>query len=108
MNVMTKIEQARPSAAEASIAALPLGRRKNHSLQPEFYLSGEIHRLDIDKVPMPHWQCVNQVGAIPNVGDYLVFGFDRESVIVARGIDNDIRSFADVCRHRQATREAAC
>lgn len=102
MNEMTKIAPAASSevSSRAGIAALLAGQRKNYSLQPEFYLSEEIYRLDIDKVLMPHWQCVNHVSAIPNVGDYLVFNYDRESVIVVRGADNDIRSFANVCRHR--------
>jgi Rieske 2Fe-2S family protein len=85
---------------KADVSALLAKQRKNYSLQPEFYLSNEIYRLDIDKVLMPHWQCVNHISAIPNVGDYIVFDYDRESVIVVRGADNQIRSFANVCRHR--------
>jgi Rieske 2Fe-2S family protein len=102
MNETMKIEEALPSAADArsSIAALLAKQRKNYTLQPEFYLSSDIYRLDIDKVLMPHWQCVNHVSAIPNVGDYIVFDYDRDSVIVVRGADNEIRSFANVCRHR--------
>lgn len=102
MNEITKIEQALPADAsvKARVGALLAKHRKNQSLQQEFYLSEEIYRLDIDKVLMPHWQCVNHVSAIPNVGDYIVFNYDRESVIVVRDADNQIRSFANVCRHR--------
>lgn len=102
MNETTTIERTLPfdANAKASIGALLAKQRKNYSLQPEFYLSSEIYRLDIDNVLMPHWQCVNHVSAIPNAGDYIVFNYDRESVIVMRGADNAIRSFANVCRHR--------
>jgi phenylpropionate dioxygenase-like ring-hydroxylating dioxygenase large terminal subunit len=92
------------SAAEEYTKALLrrywLNNPRHFSLQSEYYLSEKIYRLDIDKVLMPHWQCVNHVTAIPNVGDYVVFNYDRESVIVVRGADNQIRSFANVCRHR--------
>ncbi|MGE0146695.1 MAG: aromatic ring-hydroxylating dioxygenase subunit alpha [Parvibaculaceae bacterium] len=102
MNENATFGHPRPAQRDpkASIAALLAQQLKNFSLQPEFYLDDEIYRLDIDKVLMPHWQCVNHVSAIPNVGDYLVFNYDRESVIVVRGADNEIRSFANVCRHR--------
>ena len=102
MNEIKVIEQALPADAntKASVGALLAKQRKNCGLQPEFYLSGDIYRLDIDKVLMPHWQCVNHVSAIPKIGDYIVFNYDRDSVIVVRGADNQIRSFANVCRHR--------
>jgi phenylpropionate dioxygenase-like ring-hydroxylating dioxygenase large terminal subunit len=37
---------------------------------------------------------------MPNVGHYIVFNYDHESVIVVRGAENQIRSFVNVCRHR--------
>ena len=87
--------------AGSDVVAAALARQqKNHSMQQEFYSSKEIYRLDIEKVLMPHWQCVNHVSSIPEVGDYLVFSYDRDSAIVVRGADREIRAFANVCRHR--------
>lgn len=102
MNELARFGQGRPvdEVTKAFVGTLLAKQPRNFSLQPEFYLSEEIYRLDIDKVLMPHWQCVNHVTAIPNPGDYLVFNYDRDSVIVVRGDDNQIRSFANVCRHR--------
>ena len=37
---------------------------------------------------------------IPNNGDYIVARMDKESAIVVRGDDGQIRAFANVCRHR--------
>ncbi|WP_051419769.1 aromatic ring-hydroxylating oxygenase subunit alpha [Paracoccus pantotrophus] len=65
-----------------------------------FYLSPEIYDLDINGVLMKHWQCVTHVSAIPEVGDYVVFNYDRESAIIVRDKDGEIRGFANVCRHR--------
>lgn len=102
MNEIAKVENGDPveGGTRTFVEALLRQQRKDFSLRPEFHLSDEIYRLDIDRVLMPHWQCVNHVTAIPNVGDYIVFHYDRESVIVVRGADNEIRSFANVCRHR--------
>lgn len=96
----TTAPQTDDTRSHASLAALLARQPKHFSLQPEFYLSEDIYRLDIDHVLMPHWQCVNHVAAIPNAGDYIVFNYDRESVVVVRGADDEIRSFANVCRHR--------
>lgn len=102
MNEIANVGQMLSSANSSSaIVSALLGRqRKDHSLQAGFYLSDDIYQMDIEHVLMRHWQCVNHVSSIPNVGDYLVFNYDRESVIIIRGADDEIRSFANVCRHR--------
>src|SRR6516225_8370778 len=51
VNEIKVIEQALPADAntKASVGALLAKQRTNCGLQPEFYLSGDIYRLDIDK-----------------------------------------------------------
>lgn len=74
--------------------------RPDHSMADEFYLSPDIYRLDIDHVLARHWQCVTHTSAIPSAGDYVVFEYDRDSILVVRGNDGSINAFANVCRHR--------
>lgn len=85
---------------QEEIADLIARRDTGYSLPAGFYTSPEVYKADIDHVLARHWQCVTHVSAIPNVGDYVVFEYDRESLIVVRDKDDQIRAFANVCRHR--------
>jgi Rieske 2Fe-2S family protein len=75
-------------------------RPAGHSLPQAFYTSPDIYRLDVDVVLRRHWNFVGHVSAIPEVGDYLVSEYDRDSVVVVRGDGGAIRAHANVCRHR--------
>ena len=37
-----------------------------------------------------------------NVGDYVTLDLLRDSILVVRGKDNELRAFMNVCRHRGA------
>ena len=37
---------------------------------------------------------------VPNPGDYLVYEFDDESIIIVRGLDGELHAHFNVCRHR--------
>ena len=43
---------------------------------------------------------VDHISRIPNPGDYFVFDAEKESIIVIRGRDNEVRAFYNVCTHR--------
>jgi phenylpropionate dioxygenase-like ring-hydroxylating dioxygenase large terminal subunit len=75
-------------------------RPAGHSLPQAFYTSPDIYRLDVERVLRRHWNVVGHVSAIPQVGDYLVAEYDRDSAIVVRSDAGQIHALANVCRHR--------
>lgn len=84
----------------AEIRSLIKQQPINHSLSQQFYISEDIYRLEIDEVLMKHWHCAGHQSQITEPGEYIVFEFDKESVIILRGMDGEIRALANVCRHR--------
>ena len=61
---------------------------------PDFYAA------ELERVIRPSWQIVCHVNDVPGPGDYRTLDFLGESVIVIRGLDGQVRAFANVCRHR--------
>ncbi|MFQ6007144.1 MAG: aromatic ring-hydroxylating dioxygenase subunit alpha [Woeseia sp.] len=49
---------------------------------------------------MRNWILAGHVTQIPGPGDFLVFRLAGESAIIVRGEDQQVRAFANVCRHR--------
>src|SRR5882672_9429244 len=47
-----------------------------------------------------HWLCVGREMDIPAPGDYFLKEFARDSIIILRGQDRQVRAFYNVCRHR--------
>lgn len=46
------------------------------------------------------WNWAGRVEQIPDAGDFIVFEVGRESFLVVRGDDGEIRAFFNVCPHR--------
>jgi len=82
------------------IAALIERQPKGSPLLQEFYSDPEIFRRDIDRIHLRHWLCVGHVSRIANKGDWFRFDIAEESIIVARGRDDEVRALVNVCRHR--------
>ncbi len=57
-------------------------------------------KAEMERVIRPSWQIVCHSSDIPNSGDWHKLDLLGESIIVIRGDDGRIRSFANVCRHR--------
>ena len=47
-----------------------------------------------------NWFLAGHVSELPRVGDFKVVNVARESAIIVRDQDGDLRAFANVCRHR--------
>jgi Rieske 2Fe-2S family protein len=92
MNVETKPLANLPQMISAQVS----GR----ALDQEFYQSEAIYRRDLERVFMHHWLCAGHIGSAPNPGDYFVVEIDRESIIIVRGQDGELRALANVCCHR--------
>ncbi len=55
---------------------------------------------EMERVIRPSWQIICHASDIPNVGDWHKLDLLGESIIAIRGEDGQIRTFANVCRHR--------
>ncbi|MGW0684055.1 aromatic ring-hydroxylating oxygenase subunit alpha [Streptomyces sp. NPDC002754] len=65
-------------------------------------ISPEHYELERDAIFRRTWLNVGRVEQLPRKGSYFTKELDaaRTSVIVARGTDDEIRAFHNVCRHR--------
>ena len=66
------------------------------------YLSPELLELEYERVILPSWQFVCHRNELPEPGDFLTLDLWRDSVIVMRGADGELRAFQNACRHRGA------
>jgi Rieske 2Fe-2S family protein len=89
-----------PASQIIDVERLIAGQPADHSLLQPFYQSPEIYKLDLERFLYRHWHCAGHVGEVRKPGDYLLFDIDRESVIVIRGEDGNVRALANVCTHR--------
>ena len=70
------------------------------SLPGWIYHDPEFFRVEMERVIRPAWQIVCHESEIDRPGDWRSLDYLGESVIVIRGIDGEVRAFANVCRHR--------
>ena len=82
------------------IRNLVANRRKGYTLEAPFYLSPEIHALDIAEIFGKHWIFVAVDPDIAEAGDYMRIEVGHNSVIIVRDDDMNVKAFHNVCRHR--------
>jgi phenylpropionate dioxygenase-like ring-hydroxylating dioxygenase large terminal subunit len=82
---------------EAAVAT-PLERAS--ALSPGIYLSQDIHALEQERIFAREWVSPGLAAEIPEPGDYLTFAVAGQPVVCVRGKDREVRTFANVCRHR--------
>jgi phenylpropionate dioxygenase-like ring-hydroxylating dioxygenase large terminal subunit len=66
------------------------------------YLNAELLELEYERVILPSWQFVCHVNQVKETGDFATLDLWRDSIIVMRGKDGDLRAFQNACRHRGA------
>jgi len=66
------------------------------------YADPAFHALEMEHVFGKTWLGVGHVSELPEPGAYKLFEQIDQSIIISRGIDNEIRAFKNVCRHRGA------
>ena len=74
--------------------------RSGYALAQGFYASAEVFERDVEAIMMQEWHFAALANEMPATGDFKVFELLKESVIIVRGKDGEIRAFANVCRHR--------
>jgi Rieske 2Fe-2S family protein len=75
-------------------------RRPGHSLDAPFYTSPEIFEADMEAIFGQHWIYVGVEPDVPEAGDVMTVDIGKASILIARGDDEEIRAFHNVCRHR--------
>lgn len=84
------------TAYEDLIAAVQRGE----SLPVSWFTDPAITDLEVSKIFRRTWQYVGPVGALQNVGDYIVGMAGNVPVAVVRNADG-LGGFVNVCRHRR-------
>lgn len=71
-------------------------------LAPDCYQSAEFYQREIERIFQRHWQFVGRVEELAQAGSYFCHDGPAGSVIIMRTGDDEIRAFANSCRHRGA------
>ena len=69
-------------------------------LAPWTYANQEVFNLEYETLFLSRWQLVGHVNDVPGIGDFMTLDIGRDSVVVLRGKDHELRAFLNVCRHR--------
>jgi len=84
----------------ASVKELIANRKPGWSLDQRFYTDQDIYDLELRNILLKNWFVSGHVSQIPDSGDFIVSTMDKESAIIVRGSDGEVKAFANVCRHR--------
>lgn len=74
--------------------------RPGFALPRHFYTSREVYDLDIRAFWNRNWIWVGHICQIPEPGDYFLFDYGPESIIVVRDTDGTVKAHQNICRHR--------
>jgi Rieske 2Fe-2S family protein len=70
------------------------------TLDREKYIAEEWFEAERNRLFANQWFCVGRGDEIPDVGDHLVCDVAGESILVTRGREGELSSYANLCRHR--------
>jgi len=85
---------------DAWIDKLVALQRPDYTLDRAFYTDPRLFERDVERVFLRQWLLAGHVSRIPARGDYFLFEFAGESLIVIRGRDGEVHALLNVCRHR--------
>lgn len=71
-----------------------------HAMPRGFYTSQAVYDYDIAQVWNKNWIWAGHESQIPEAGDYFLFDYGQESIIIVRDRAGDVRAHLNVCRHR--------
>ncbi len=74
-------------------------QQPGYSLQRPFYTSPAIYQQDLLRFWGEQWIWAGHSSQVRNNGDFFLFEFGQESVIIVRS-ENEIHAHLNVCRHR--------
>ena len=67
-----------------------------------WYFDQAVARLEHDNVFATTWQVVGRVDQVQKKGEFFTADIGGEPIVVARGEDNQLHAFYNVCRHHAA------
>lgn len=79
---------------------LAAAQPERSALPQAFYRDPDIYRQDIERIFLNSWLYAGHQSEVPNVGDWFLFEFDQESVIIVRSAEEEFNALVNVCRHR--------
>lgn len=85
---------------QEKIDALLQRQEKMVAMDQAFYRDPDIYEREIDRIFLNSWLYAGHRSEIPDAGDWFLFEFAEESVIIVNGGDGEIRALLNVCRHR--------
>lgn len=74
--------------------------QSGYSLGQSFYTDDDIYQKEIENIFLKNWIFVGHASQIPEHGDFFLFEFDQESIIITRTKTGEINALLNVCRHR--------
>ncbi|MFZ4962854.1 aromatic ring-hydroxylating dioxygenase subunit alpha [Pseudomonas gingeri] len=80
--------------------ALLSERRPDWGLEQPFYVDRDFFELEMQVFFRRQWLFAAMTCEIPRPGDWLRVEVGRDSVIVIRGKDGEVKAFHNTCRHR--------
>lgn len=84
----------------AELVGLKKDYVEGRALPRAFYTSREVYDHDINAYWNQSWLWAGHVSQIPEPGDYFLFDYGPESIIVVRDREGEVRAHLNVCRHR--------
>ena len=66
------------------------------------YTSEEFHKAEIENLFMKTWNFFGHVDQVKKPGDFITVDYVGVPIIIVRGRDQQVRAFANNCRHRGA------
>jgi Rieske 2Fe-2S family protein len=97
---MTHTVTAGELPARSRIDGLAATQPAGCSLLQDYYVADDVFQLDLERVFATSWLLVAAASELPAPGDLLTYSVGRDSVVLTRTADGEIRGFHNVCRHR--------
>jgi len=85
---------------EEEIIKLAESQPEMFAMPQAFYRDPDIYRRDIDRIFLNSWLYAGHQSEVPGIGDWFLFEFAEESVIIVRSAEDEINALLNVCRHR--------
>jgi len=85
---------------QQEIVKLAEAQPDHYSLPQAFYRDPDIYRHDIEQIFLKSWLYAGHESEVPGVGDWFLFEFDEESVIIVRSAEDEVNALLNVCQHR--------
>ena len=87
---------------DSRLETLLRNRRPGYSLDAPFYTDPDIFAADLEIIFGRHWIFVGVEPDVAEPGDAMAVDVGKNSVIIVRDDDGQLRAFHNVCRHRGA------